>query len=201
MSFIDRFLSIFRGNSANGTTERSSRNLATTTDPFKIHTAVRIDAMTFSTDLKTFHLIDSGKLVSFPLDTPSGLVIGSVFGRLTFAAQVRSNLSAAERNIAPPPLLAESDAQSLAAAAEDRLLLTLENANWSPQYFPDENTIGLIGAVDIDVFFKTEDPDIGGVKEKLGFVPTNKTIKIFNNGNEIVVTGQNIASKGFETLS
>ena len=197
MSFIDRFLSIFRGGD-NGPTSRNINTAATSTDPFKIHTAVRIDGMTYSSDLKTFFLIDSGKLITFPLDTPSGLVIGNVFGRLTFAAQIRTELSASERSISPPPLLASSDSQNLAAAAEDRLVLTLENANWSPQFFPDENTIGLIGVTDLDAFFKTEDPKPGDLNLKLGLIPTGKTIKIFNDGTSIVVTGQNISTKGFE---
>ena len=199
MSFIDRLLSIFRGPENGTATTRSVNATATSTDPFKIHTAVRIDGMTYSTDLKTFFLIDSGKLISFPLDTPSGLVIGNVFGRLTFAAQVRSELSAAERNVSPPPILAAAgDQNNVAAAAEDRLVLPLEDANWSPQFFPDENTIGLVGVTDLDAFFKSEDPKPGNLQLKLGLIPTGKTIKIANNGNEIIVTGQNISTKGFE---
>lgn len=188
MSFIDKILSVFKN--SNGTASRSTEAQP---NPFKIHTSINIEGTCFSTDFKTFYLIDNGNIIDFPLDTPSGLVIGEIFGRLTFAAQVRNTTIPSGQTL--PQLLQQKSEE--AAVAVDTLSLSLANGRWTVQYFPKEKILAVMGATDLDAFFEGEEKDPEKITPKIGLVPTKSTIKIFNRGTEIVVNGTGISTSGF----
>ena len=209
MSFIDRILSIFRG--SNGTTSHTTTATArTTTDssatnnPYKIHTVVRIDALSFSNDYRTLYLIDAGKLVTFPLDTPSGLIIGTLLGRLTFAAQLRQEpvsltddgtpemkfLKSAIQPQSPQRFAAASpNAAEATTAAETQFKLEFGKAPvWAPHYLPEEDVLAIVGMSDVvGVFQGTPDAEI---PEVLPLPSKDNLIKIFLRDKELLITSQ-----------
>ena len=167
MSFLDRILSLFktRSNDSNVSSrsiEPAAQNTSSvaTNQPFKIHTIVRLDGMTFSTDYKTFYLIDAGRLIEFPLDTSSGLIIGELFGVLTFAARVRPAEGASEDDSSDntiPTFI--QNGETAAAAAEIKLVLPVEKGTFAPQFIPTEKTISIMGAGELDPFIDGGDPE------------------------------------------
>ena len=171
--------------------------------PFKVHTAIRIDAMTLSPDLRTFYLIDAGKLIDFPLDTSSGLVIGEVFGRLSFAAQMRSsaNGSAASAPLSEPALVKTVTA---GLAAENSVDLPVENSVWSVQYIPQTKVFSIVGAVDLDFYINrdTTDKSPEDIKPKSVIVesPGNRIILKFLDST-FKITGNNIFVTKTQVLS
>ena len=171
--------------------------------PFKVHTALRIDAMALSPDLKTFYLIDAGRLIDFPLDTSSGLVIGEVFGRLSFAAQLRSSVngSSAAAPINEPALVKAVAAE---LAAESSVELPTENSIWSIQYIPTTKVFSIVGSVDIDFYINKDNTDKtpADIKPKTVIVeaPGNRIIlRYLNSGFKI--TGKDIFVTQDQVLS
>lgn len=140
---------------------------STSVNPFKVHTAVRIDGMALSSDFKDFYLIDSGKLITFPMDTSSGLVIGEIFGRLSFAAQLRSSgngqATPEETSNDDPSETTEDEvvirAVSASAVGSNNVILPTKNTVWSVQYVPSDRVFSIIGATDLDAFIKGGNPD------------------------------------------
>ena len=211
MSFIDRILSLFSG-SNNGTStlerttdERAIMDRSTTSaasSPYKIHTAIRIDGMSISNDFKDFYLIDAGKLITFPLDTPSGLIIGNLLGSLTFAAQIRTaKVATIDDDGTPESKFLKSATQpsfaaaapstdALTSAAETRFELELGDMPvWAPHILVDDGILAIIGMTDLGGVFK-DVPSEDDLPKVLPLPLKDNLIKIFKRDRDILITSQ-----------
>ena len=205
MSFFDRILSLFK-TSSNGTSRGTQTTLTTqnttavANEPFIIHTVVRIDGMAFSLDLKNFFLIDSGRLITFPLDTPSGLIIGELFGVITFAAQQRPIEGAAASDSGDQPMAAKpqfiAEGETAAAAAEEKVVLPVKNSIFSSQYILNERALSIMGTSDIDAWLEAdpngEPPEVSPKSVLVRIKDNRVTIKFKEEEGVLEVIGGNI---------
>lgn len=202
MSIIDRILALLKGSNgsvnSNGATTMSTNTTPANNNPYTIHVSIRIDAMALSNDYKSLFLIDAGKLITFPLDTPSGLIIGTLSNKLTFAYQKNNtSVGALKDDGTPESQFIIRATQSYGTnnldtenLTETRFELPLEETPaYAPFYFPSEKVIAIMGMGDIGGFFE-EVPDKEDVIDVLPIPTKDNVIKIFRRDGDILITSQ-----------
>ncbi len=140
-----------------------------------------VNTVAFSTDMRTFFLIDEGRAFSFPLDSDTGVYIGVLKGQITAVSTIESDSSSTEKR-------------------GKVLKLTTAGAQWTVFYNRRSQSLAIIGATDIDSSLigatdidssMAQGPEDGYVElEKLKaylFTLKDKVVNIRRIGNSIEI--------------
>ena len=114
-----------------------------------------MNTITFSTDMSTLYLIDSGRSIPFDLEKNNGVLVAVLRGQLTVVSAPVLTPSDGGSVIDPTQRAVVPDPEPLDFPPyPEELTVPLRDNRFTVFYQPGQKTIGIIGATDIDLFIK-----------------------------------------------
>lgn len=115
----------------------SKKTLPASRDAFKTESKQRdmTNTVAFSSDMENLYIIDDGKVNTYNLSHPNGVLVGTLRGQITAAT-----------------------AEALPASSDvlRTVTLNLQKNHWTAFYRRPQQTLNVIGATDIDLGFTGE---------------------------------------------
>ena len=111
------------------------------------------NTIVFSPDTTILYFIDNGRSIPFQLEGTNGVLVTVLRGQLTVvsapALPAQPRAASLQEPKAPLPGIIPDPGEELPAYPQD-LSISLTDNRWSLFYHPEQETLGIIGATDID---------------------------------------------------